>query len=578
LNGACADTAFATVQVIPVAQMAIVPSDTIICPGQSVQLNLTYTPGVEEIMWMPADGLSCSDCDNPVATPAGTTNYNVTGTFMGCQTGTSAIVQVRPAPGYEFPNDTLLCLGESITLNQVNDPTASYTWTSTDPTFGTVNSAQPTVTPLQNATYFLSANNGCPARDTLTVRVFSAGLILSNDTTICKNLPVQLSASGTLPGTYQWSSGQTGQVINVTPAETTVYSVQYTYGDNCTISNAITVNVDGEAPVLVFPSDLNICPGDSIQLNSFVVQDAVYAWTSTPAGFTSSSPTPVVAPLQTTTYNVTATLGACATITQVVINTSNPQLSISNDTTICAGESVMLRATATPGGGTFVWAPGGQGSTITVQPATTTNYLAQYTFGDNCVKTDSVLVSVVPNFMLSILSEPDTNRLDIGTPLELSAAVQPAQNLGGFSFTWEENGVQEVGDESLYNTVISTNDTVLFYRLTAVSSAGCEQVAVISFIVVQPEVLLPNAFTPNGDGTNDSFGLIVREGTATIDIMQIYNRWGQLVFESTDPAARWDGRSDGKDQASDTYLYVVRWRRADGALQPVLQGDLLLLR
>ncbi|MGI9160772.1 MAG: gliding motility-associated C-terminal domain-containing protein, partial [Saprospiraceae bacterium] len=88
----------------------------------------------------------------------------------------------------------------------------------------------------------------------------------------------------------------------------------------------------------------------------------------------------------------------------------------------------------------------------------------------------------------------------------------------------------------------------------------------------------PNAFTPNGDEYNSTFGLVVLEGTAMVENMQIYNRWGQLVFESTDPNARWDGRYNGEDQPSDVYLYVIRWRRADGALQPVLKGDVFLLR
>jgi gliding motility-associated-like protein len=578
LNGACSDTAFATVNVIPVAEMNIQPSDTLICPGRSVQLLVTYTPGVEEITWTPSTGLSCTECDNPVATPAGTTTYSVSGDFMGCPIGAAAIVQVRPAPAYTFPSDTLLCLGESIALNQIDDPSATYTWTSTDPAFGIQSAPQPVATPAQNATYFLFADNGCIVRDTLQVRVFSAALSVSNDTAVCKNIPVQLTASGTFPGNFQWSSGQNGQVVNVLPDTTAVYTVQYTYGDNCTIFDSILVTVVGEAPALIFPSDNMICPGDSVLLNSLVVPGAAYSWTSVPAGFTSNSPTPAVTPLQTTTYRVTATLGICSSTSQLVISTSNPQLAISNDTTICAGLAVMLKASANPGGGTFSWTPGGQGSAITVQPAATTSYLLEYAFGDNCIKSDSVLVTVVPNFALGILSEPDTNRIEVGADLELSAEVTPGQSLNGFSFRWEENGLTPVGNGPLFTTMISTNDTVLFYRLTAVSPAGCEQVAVINLIIVQPDVILPNAFTPNGDEDNESFGLIVKEGTATIDIMQIYNRWGQLVFESTDPNARWDGRSDGKEQPSDVYLYIVRWRRADGALQPALKGDLILIR
>jgi gliding motility-associated-like protein len=416
-------------------------------------------------------------------------------------------------------------------------------------------------------------------RDTLQVRVFASSLTVSPDTSVCKNAPVQLIATAAFPGGYAWSSGQTGPVINILADTTRLYTVQYTFGDNCVLTDAVLVTVVGEPPALAFPADNMICPGDSILLNSLDTPGATYSWTSIPAGFVSSSSTPLVAPLQTTVYRVTASLGICSTSREVTISTSNPQLTTPNDTVICAGSMLMLKASATPGGGTFIWSPGATpGSTLTVTPDSTTNYVLQYVFGDNCVKTDSVLVTVTPNFTLGILSEPDTNQLEIGASLELSADISPAQSLNGYSFIWLENGLTKVGFDPVYTTTISTNDTVLSYRLTAVSPAGCLQTTVINFRIVQPKVVMPNAFTPNGDEYNSTFGLVVLEGTATVDNMQIYNRWGQLVFESTDPNARWDGRYNGEDQPSDVYLYVIRWRRADGALQPVLKGDVFLLR
>ncbi|MGI9159694.1 MAG: hypothetical protein ACR2K1_08075, partial [Saprospiraceae bacterium] len=401
VNGDCKDKAFATIKVSPVAQMSIQPSDTVICPGQSVQFSLTYTPGVEDISWAPSTGLSCTDCDNPISTPPFTTTYNVSGTFEGCPTGAAAFVQVRPAPSYAFPGDTLLCLGESITLNQVGDPSASYVWTSSDPAFGTQTAAQPVVTPTQNATYFLFADNGCVVRDTLRVRVFASSLSVSPDTSVCENAPVRLIATAALPGGYAWSSGQTGQVINITADTTRLYAVQYTFGDNCVLSDTVLVTVVGEPPALAFPADNMICPGDSILLNSLDTPGATYSWTSLPAGFVSSSSTPLAAPLQTTVYRVTASLGICSTSGEITISTSDPQLTVPNDTILCAGSMLMLKASATPGGGTFIWSPGTTpGSTLTVTPDSTINYLLQYVFGDNCVKTDSVLVTVTPNFIL----------------------------------------------------------------------------------------------------------------------------------------------------------------------------------
>jgi gliding motility-associated-like protein len=88
---------------------------------------------------------------------------------------------------------------------------------------------------------------------------------------------------------------------------------------------------------------------------------------------------------------------------------------------------------------------------------------------------------------------------------------------------------------------------------------------------------VPNAFTPNGDGANDSFGLAIVEGIASVEKMEIYSRWGQKVFSSSDPNARWDGTIDGQDAPSDVYIFVIYYRGGDGALK-LEKGDVTLLR
>jgi gliding motility-associated-like protein len=577
--GMCADTAEATVNVIPVADMSITPSDTTVCPGSPVGLQLMYTPGVTDIEWMPADGLSCSDCDNPTATLSGTTTISVNGDFMGCPVNTSVTINVTPPPTFQFPSDVQLCAGESILLNETSLPGTTYSWTSNPPGF-TSNEPQPLVTPLQNTTYFVQANNGCSSTGQVAVTVSSGSLDVSTDTTICKNFTAQLEALGSLPGTYSWSTGQTSQVINVMPDETTEYIVTYTYGDNCVIMDTILVAVQGEGPEVNFPTDLKICPGESVQLNDLVIPGASYSWTSNPAGFNASVANPTVAPTTNTTYYLTATLGLCTLMDSVRIQASNPTLIMPMDTIICEGELITLTATVeNPGpNSSFTWTPGGAGASIDEMPDETTMYQLVYTFGDSCMLEDSVLVTVVPTFTIEIISDPAGDTLSIGALLELSADIEPIQNLNGFEFVWTENGTLEIGMEQVLNTQVSTNDTTILYKVVVTSPAGCVQTENIEFTVIQPEVKVPNAFTPDGDGVNDVFRIIAPEGLAFIESMQIYNRWGSLVYESSDPNAAWDGKVKGKPAASDVYVYVIFWRRADGALQPVIKGDLTLIR
>ena len=110
-----------------------------------------------------------------------------------------------------------------------------------------------------------------------------------------------------------------------------------------------------------------------------------------------------------------------------------------------------------------------------------------------------------------------------------------------------------------------------------VSPNGCVQTEYITFTIIQPNIQVPNAFTPNGDGANDSFGLVIVEGVATVVKMEIYSRWGQKIFASNDPNAGWDGSIDGNEAPSDVYVYVIFWRGGDGALS-VLRGEVTLLR
>ncbi|MBK8426284.1 MAG: gliding motility-associated C-terminal domain-containing protein [Lewinellaceae bacterium] len=576
-NGACVSTDSALVNVVQPPPLTVVPPVSNLCLGESVTLNLTVPAGVEEIMWSPEIGLSCTECDDPVATPPATTTYTATGMFDGCPTSVSATVNVTNPPAYQFPDDVNLCGGESITLNLINDPGAMYTWTSTDPAFGTVTVAQPTITPTQTATYTLQATNGCAVTASLTVTVANGVLTTDGDTTICSNFSTPLSASGNLPGAYLWSTGSTQQAIVVSPTVTTTYTVTYTYGDNCILTDDILVNVQGEGAALTFPADIQLCPGESVTLNSTITAGATYSWTGTPGGFSSTAGGPTVMPPVSTTYSVTATLGNCVRTESIsIVVFSGVTLTASPDITICQGLSTTLTATGSVTGN-YLWTPGGTMPNITVSPSNTTTYNLLYTYGDGCTLTDMVTVTVIPNFDVPIEATPDTNRIYVGTPLELMAIVTPTQSLTNFQFQWFENGAASGSGES-YSAVPSTQDSARFtYVLVATSPNGCISSDTFSLTVLPPVVVIPNAFTPGNDEFNNTFGLVILGGDVTVESMEVYNRWGEKVFTSEEPNARWDGRVDGNEAPSDVYVYVIKWRRGDGALE-VAHGDVTLLR
>ncbi|MBK9337654.1 MAG: gliding motility-associated C-terminal domain-containing protein [Lewinellaceae bacterium] len=592
--GVCADTAMAMVHVVPTPQMTVTPASSTICPGDSVTIKLTYTPGVTNIAWSPVGGLSCSVCDSVVVRPAVSTTYSITGNLQGCPVNASATVNLNPLAPLQFPGKLSICLGDTVLLNTVFDPLATYIWTSTHPGFGTVALPDPRFRPTQTATYFVTTNNGCIGRDSVRIEVSTATLTASNDTTICKNAPLVLSAATSIPGTdFYWLNGLTGQVagtvrtLPVQPAQTTPYIAFFSYGDGCQLTDTVTVTIAGEAPLLVFPADRQLCPGENLTLNlGPVLPGAEYTWTANPPDPTLvfDDAAPVVSPAQNTTYTVTATLDNCVVTHTVAVIAYSATLTVTPDTTICAGSQVVLTALGSDPNGRYAWNTGEAGAGILKFPTGDTAFAVTYTFGDTCALRDTVRVTVLPTFMLDIQCVPDTNAIDIGASLTLTAAVTPPQNLGNFTFVWQESTVDTktlpFSTESIDVTPASNDTAVSALRYTLIATApnGCMQVAEKTFRLIFPLVRFPNAFTPDGDGNNDQFRMVVLEGRALVEQFEIFNRWGGKIFESTDPDAAWDGTSNGKPVPSDVYVFRIQWRRGDGALQPVAVGDVTVLR
>lgn len=586
-SGACLDTTYALVNVVQPPTLTINPPNSSICPGESVQLNSIIPNGVVDISWSPNNpSISCTDCPNPIVSPTTSTTYQLSGTFDGCPTGASAQVNVRIPPSVLIPTDLELCTGESLLLNQANDPSATYVWTATDPNFGTVTVAQPVVVPsLPVTTYTVVANNGCITTKTFTVNMQTATLMTAGADTICQGGSALISASTSLPGSFLWSNGETRQLFNVTPAQTTTYTVVYTYGNNCTLSDDVTITVQGQNAETAFPADLELCPGESIELNSLTVPGASYQWTSNPAGLTSTDPQPTVSPAAgTTTYYLKTNLGICEKTDSIKVIVYSANLTLPADSIVCGGTDLQLLASANATGN-FLWTTGDTTAELELDSITKTGtYGVLFTYGSNnalCTLTESVTITVKPSFNLKIVADPNKNVYDLGENIDLTAIVSPTMSLNGFNFVWKQNNQILNGNGDMISVVtdVSVNDTaILTYSVMATSSNGCSRTVEKQLILLPPIVRVPNVFTPNGDGTNDIFKLKILSGIARIENMTVYNRWGQKVYESTDQQASWDGKIENMEAPSDVYVYRITWRDGSGALRKPEEGEVTLVR
>jgi gliding motility-associated-like protein len=140
----------------------------------------------------------------------------------------------------------------------------------------------------------------------------------------------------------------------------------------------------------------------------------------------------------------------------------------------------------------------------------------------------------------------------VGQPLQLNAT-------GGIDYLWVPG--TSLNRANINNPIAMYNGSFdsIQYKVLMINENGCQDSAYVTVRVFRtnPQIFVPSAFTPNGDGKNDVFRPIA-VGITNIEYFRVYNRWGQLVFSTTTNESGWDGRIAGKDQGSGTFVWVVK--------------------
>jgi hypothetical protein len=383
-----------TVDPAPVASVITAGGATTFCANENVVLS-----GNNGGVWS-------NGATTPSITVSTTGDYFVTNTTAcGSVSSNHISVTVNPSPEAVAGANRAICLNES---TQIGAPAVSgntYSWTS-DPAEFTDATANPTVTPLVTTTYTLVETNtatGCQATNSVTVTIDllppTASVIAADGPTIlCVGESVTLS--GNVGGT--WSNGATTPSITVTTAGD--YFVTNTSGCGADVtSNHLTVTVN-PLPSAVAGADRSICPGVSTQLGTTAVTGSTYSWTSSPAGFASTSANPTVTPMVTTTYTVVETITAtgCTNTHSVVVTVYPLPAAIAGaDRDICINTTTQIGG-ANVSGSTYSWTsvPAGFTSSIanpSVKPLITTTYtVVETNTTTGCTNSNSVVVTVSP--------------------------------------------------------------------------------------------------------------------------------------------------------------------------------------
>jgi len=404
----------------------------------------------------------------------------------------------------------------------------------------------------------VSNSKGCIDTAFLNINVLDKPLITLGfrDTLICIPNVITLNAGGT--GVFSWTPPI--NIINantptptVNPTTSTWYYVNL--NDNgCQNRDSVHVRVTSGVNLIVRP-DTTICLGDPVQLSA-VTNGLSFLWTNGATLNNATIQNPIATPVTaSTTYQVTAFVGSCFAVDDVTIFTvPYPVANAGPDQTICYNGEAQLNGNHN--GIQFAWTPKSYLNNpnilnpISSPPRTTTYVLTVY---DNkgCPKPgrDTVVINVLPK--VRAYAGRDTSVV-VGQPLQLGAS-------GGTSYLWIP--ATFLNNNTIQNPIATfLNPLDSFkYKLVAYNIAGCADTASITVRVyaVNPTVFVPTAFTPNGDGLNDAVRPIC-VGIRRIIYFSIYNRWGQLVFTTTEDRKGWDGRINGVLQSSNVFVWMVK--------------------
>lgn len=527
-----------------------------ICEEDTVTLNgsSNYSNNITW-QWNPVATVESPTDDTTRVYPIVTTTYTLrTRWGNNCIVNRTHTINVIPLAIPNAGPDAFVC-GGAQTSTQLNaSGGTSYSWT---PTTGLSNPniPNPIATPTVPTNYVVAVGvAGCPKlrTDTVFVDVGAVPAINTlNDTLICTIDTLQLTTSGT--GTFAWSpnymiSSTTVASPLVSPDVPTWYYLTLTDAVGC--KNYDSVFVDVKANVsLNAGADTTICQTDGFFLNT--VSDGLYfQWTPATGLNNSSIKNPFATPLTNTTYRVRASIGKCFSEDDVSIRVvPYPLANAGPDAFICTGFSTQLNAS---GGSSYVWSPPTFlnnrliPNPVSIRPTASIQYIVTVRDTLGCPKPvkDTVWVRVYPAVVAD--AGPRDTTVVSGQPLFLNAS-------GASTYTWSPS--TWLNNPNISNPVSLPQDDIE-YILVATSAQGCigTDSIFVHLYKVDEDIYVPNAFTPNGDGNNDVLRPILL-GMKELSYFRVYNRWGVLMFSTSQKGNGWDGRYNGKPQDPAAFVW-----------------------
>jgi len=525
-NG-CSATATQTTSVygVPVANAG---ADQIINVNTSTTLNGSATGGngTYSYDWTPASLLTNANIQNPTTVPMTVTTLFTLAVSdtNNCMSTDDVTIQVKGGTLSVNPIATpdTICAGDQIQLNALASGGSGnyiYAWVSNPSGFIDL-TANPTANPTVTTTYIINVFDGTnTVSDSVTVVVGAIPTvsISTSQTNYCENGVVDtlvgLPAGGTFFGT-----GMINNQFDPQMAGIGTHQISYKYTSSFGCSNADTVDLTVvAAPLADAGSDIVVpCGSTGGIIGSPAVNGLVYSWNPAAGLQDPNASTTNANPSMSTLYTVTVldTITTCSNTDDVQVDvTGGPSAIVSNDTIICAGDSVTISAS---GGTSYQWSNGLTTQSFTVSPKQTTVYTVVVSDTSACTATDSVTVTVNhPQVFLG----PDI------TVVDTSSVILDA-GYGYVDYQWSTGDLtQSIIVEPYINAQLGINT----YSVLVTDVYGCQagDTINIEYVLSIGDISKDVSFGIYPNPTKGKFNLVI-EGTIdqkfSLDIMNLQGR------------------------------------------------------
>ena len=562
-NG-CTASATGNVTVNPLPIASISPAAAAICEGASATLTAN---GGASYSWSNA-----ATTASITVSPATASAYSVTATDVnGCSGTASSTVNVNSNPVITVaPATNNICAGQSITLTASG--AALYSWSNA--ASGTTIS----ITPFISANYSVTGTdaNGCSGTGSASVSVTQSITASATAADVsCSNGSdgaVDITFSGgQAPYTFIWSNGATTQNLSNVAAG----NYSFTMNDNtgCGATTSAVVSEPSAITIAGMLQDASCNGGSDGSINLSAAggtQPFSYQWSDGNLNEDRVN-------LSAGNYSVIITDANVCTASEDFLVAEPARLNLISTEIDPTCEmngndgSISLDANGGTPPYSYLWSNGGTSDFN--QNLTASNYTVTVTDDNGCTVYESYTLSYQYVFSVDA-GQPAT--IVIGESTILKYVI--SGTAGNVSGSWTPTESLEDCDINCDAPVASPEITTL-YTVTVTNADGCPETDTVRvYVVEQPEIAAPNAFTPNGDGVNDDFEIYGELETIDFFQAQVYNRWGEKIFESGNPDFKWNGSYRGKALEPDVFVYQIRMSTLSDPEIKVKKGSVTLLR